>query len=166
MAVTAITTRAKVKAALKTLVSESETFQTAVEAANATEALAHIHINQIDKPPIDETFALIINSGNDSNIADGINAGGVLNMLAGGDVELWLYRPIPESYQANHTDALTDFENFYEAVMNEIMALAGQPGYLIINNWQLIDMPARGEPESDNKNMYQIRLTISWGLTG
>lgn len=164
MTVAATTARGKVKEALKTLVSESSTFQTAVGAENAAAALASIHIGCIDDPSTEAAYALIVNSGNDKNDADSTNAGGSRQFLKGGDVELWLYRPIAEDYQDEHGDALIDFENFYEAVLDEIMELAGTPGYLVINNWSLIDQPARNEPESKEKDMYQARIMISWGL--
>ena len=164
------------KEALKQLVAESKTFQDAIGAKGTGPekiALAKLRIHKTEYVAAAEEeekmlrpFALILSTENNSDSAEAISGSGVRDFLKGGDIELRLEKEIPEDYRATgqEANAETDFENFYENVLADIKALAGQPGYLIINSISIIEGPAKYDPQGSEKDVYAVRLLISWGM--
>jgi hypothetical protein len=175
--VTVSTPRGIVKDALKQLVAESETFQTALGLSGGeTEiriAYAKTRIHKTEYAvAAEETgaflrpFALILNTQNNDDSAVAVSGSGVRDFIKGGDLELRLEREIPETYRetGQEANAEADFENFYEGVINDISALAGRPGYLVINSISVIEGPVKYDPTSSEKYVYVIRLLVGWGM--
>ena len=158
--------RGLVKKNLEQLVAESATFQTAVGATGTpAEKIAaskgYIHRTAYladSETGFTRPFALISSASDDETIADATS-----QVTHGGSVELWFEADIAEGDKDDPQDAEIAFENFYEAVMAEIMTLSANAGYLLIRQWSVIAGPAQEEIE-EGEYVQRIRLKIDWGL--
>lgn len=133
MAVTATGAMGVRASAIKTLLSESSTFQTMVGAANATAALAFIHVVFLEDddtiPPFavigfdgDLTRTVVSSSPDDFSFFDGVET--VITIL---DVIA------PENLD-DKEDAFYDFDNKTEAILDEIAAISQSTGKLVITS--------------------------------
>jgi len=155
--------RVKAKSNLRDVIAESATFQTAVGATGEAEekiAAAKLRIHRTAYAPVDfeRPFALICSVGNDKSENDAVS-----QFTYCGDIELRFEKDIDEDYTAQPENAEVEFENFYETVMDEVMALSIQPGYFAINSWDIIEGPTQYEI-AEGVFVYGVRLLINWGI--
>ncbi len=154
--------RGKAKRALRDLLAESTTFQDAIGATGTPEekiAAAKLRLHRTAYTPsgdFERPFGLLTSTGNDKN-----ESNAVYQFAVGGDIELRLERDIPQQYRPDSKceNAEVDFENFYEGVMADAMALSVNPGCLAINSWDIIEGPFRYEDP-----IYGIRILVNWGM--
>jgi len=161
--------RGRAKYNLQQLLAECPTFQDAIGAAGSVAekiAAAKLRLYISAKEAIEEEpdgyewpLGLIYSVGSDTASGSGVN-----QFLHGGDIELQIEDDIPDELTDEPALAERNFENFYEAVMNEATLLSGQPGYFAINNWRVIEGPTRREIISGVWK-YNIRILINWGLS-
>jgi hypothetical protein len=160
--------RGKAKLNLVNLLAESATFQTAIGATGTSAekiAAAKLRLHRAAYAPDEITgfvrpFGLICSVDQDE--ADSI---AIQEFAVGGEMELRFERDINSQHINDPQMSETDFENFYEAVLADAMTLSAQPGYFVINNWKIIEGPARFQDgESSQKWVYGVRILISWGL--
>ena len=159
--------RGKAKLNLRDLLAESATFQTAIGATGTTEekiAAAKLRLHRTAYEPTagayTRPFGLIVSVGNDTAENDSVD-----QFAIGGDIEVRFERAIAAGHVADPEAAETDFENFYEGVMDDAMTLSIQSGKFAINSWQVIEGPEQIEIES-GAFICTVRLLINWGLTG
>jgi len=155
--------RGLAKSNLRDLIAECTTFQDAIGATGTpsekiTAAKLRIHITAYEAENLTRPFALISSVGNDKSDFEAVS-----QYVHGGDVELRFEREIPAEYKDQPNNAEADFENFYEGVMNDAIALSVQPGYFVINSWDIVEGPAQYESDGGDF-IYGIRLLINWGL--
>lgn len=157
--------------ALKDMLAESSTFQTAIgatgdAAAKKMWALSRIKIAEYDydddhsdEGGFERPFALITTPGGDSFMADSVDS-----FNAGGELELWIEQAIPAAYQAagQEHNAENYFKNFVDGCLTDCMALSPQAGYLIVNRFNRPEGPGRIDVK--NVKAYAERVTVSWGL--
>lgn len=150
---------------LQNLVAESTTFQNAIGAEGTPEekiaaAKLRLHLTAYEAEAYTRPFGLIVNTGagTDEGVATGEFAGG-------GDMELRLEASIDEQYKDDPMNAELDFLNFVEGVIADCKRLSSQPGYLAINNIDVIEGPQQIEGEA-GVYVYGIRLSVNWGLSG
>lgn len=147
-------------AILRTMLSESVTFQTWVGAADATEALDSILY--VEKTDLERPFAVIdIGEGWESEqIAAGVNG----SFVDSGQLLLFFEADVADG--ATDGDALIDFLDPVGGSIQDIQVLSGQGGYISIHNITMSEPPDRSDdnekpPEGDH---YNIEFTITWGL--
>jgi len=154
----------KVMVNLRNLIAEGTTFQDAIEAEGTTEekiaaAKERLHLTAYEAEAYERPFGLIVNTGN--NTDEGVATD---EFLAGGDMELRLEAEIKEQYKDEPKNAELDFLNFVEGVVADIKQLSCRPGYLAINNIDVIEGPQQYETEG-GVYVYGIRLLVNWGLS-
>lgn len=161
-----LTAFGKAKVNLKNLLSESTVFQDAIGLTGTDEykiesAKARIHLSAYNGSGVyARPFAVISRKESDS-----IKPAGQGSWIFGGDLELRFERDIESGYADNPDSAEISFENFYESVMGECMAMGQIPGYFVINSYSVIEGPTQYE-ESPGTWIYGIRLNVNWGLDG
>ena len=152
--------------ALRSMISESETFQNAVEVEVAANALPFIHLAEYtledeDVEDFDRPFCLICRSGSDNSEKDSLdtfNPSGAFNVR--------FEQEIPEAYkEAGEADnAEIYFTNFIDGVIADCYALAALPGYLMIRNFETVDGPYRIKEKGTE--ICGIEKSVGWGLEG
>ena len=155
--------RGLVKSNLRDLIAACATFQDAIgavgtESEKITQAKLRIHITAYGAENLERPFALISSVGNDKSDFEAVS-----QYVHGGDIELRFERTIPEQYKDEPDNAEADFENFYEGVMADAITLSVQPGYFMINSWDIVEGPTQYESDGGGF-IYGIRLLINWGL--
>lgn len=83
--------------------------------------------------------------------------------LNNGSLDIIFERAIPEAYQAEkyEPDAIMDFWNYLDAVIDECQTLSNSAGYLLTRNWDIAAGPQRIEKE----NRLFARVSVGWGLS-
>lgn len=145
---------------VRTLLSESASFQTWVGAANATEALASIHIISIDDPGGTNVrpFAVVHTPDQDWNrISTGTS-------IPNNSVRLTFEEDVASANQAAEADALYAFTNVMGAIVAELDAQALFVGLSI-------EYTAEPQRTDDTEvvpigDVYMTEIQISWGFDG
>lgn len=160
MAVTPTGIFSKPPALLKTALSNCATFQTMVSAANATAALANIHIvakSAASNWPAARPFAIVSTPQGFT-----VNRGGF------GNGRMWLMfeRTTPAQYASSHEDAYYDFANLMGAIVVELA------NYCDLVGDGALMMPAQGivpaaEPQrsanSEQDDYWQAAYWVNYG---
>jgi len=143
---------------LRLTVAGSSNFQTWVGAANATEALARVY------PILTDTLTLPLAAVDFAdNFRRSLFASDVRNWFKQeGDLAV-LFRASIDS-EHNEADAAYTFLNSVGAIISDMEALAGKPGYLDISGITVDAGPQR--PLEDEKktigDFYEIIFRIEW----
>ena len=152
--------------ALRTMISESETFQNAVGVEVAANALPYIHLAEYtledeDVTDFDRPFCLICRSGSDNFEKDSLDT-----FNPSGTFTLRFEQEIPEAYKSAGVadNAEIYFTNFIDGVIADCYDLAALPGYLMIRNFETVDGPYRIKEK--NTEVYGIEKSVGWGLQG
>lgn len=144
---------------LRASISESPTFQTWTESANAEEALEHIFPVATESPD----FPLCLIDWAD-NFKRGIVAGGSRNFFKQtGDLTMIFQNAVDPVH--GEADATYDFLNNVGAIISEMEAFAGQAGYLDIQSFALESGPTRPkieEMESTGRDYFQIVFNVEY----
>ena len=157
---------AKSSDALRTLIANSATFQTAVGADDAAEAAAAIHIAAYTPDDPDDgwsrPFALIHRSTGGTARAVRTCAA-----TAGGELKVLFEKEISEAYRDDDQadNAQLEMENFVGDVIDECLALAASPGYLFVREMDITDAPYR-YASNELKHVMACCISVRYGLTG
>jgi len=150
--------RGKAKVNLRDMIAESSTFQTATGAADAAAAKAFLHLTDYKAGEFTRPLGLIVNVGSDNSERVAQN-----DFTTSGELEIRLEQAIATEYTDTPDDAELTFENFYEGVIDDLIALAGTAGWLILNDIVKIEGPTQFEL-NEGEYIYAVRLLVSWGL--
>jgi len=156
---------------LQTLVAASATFQNWVGAAGATEAerranaALRVYLDIEESPA--RPFAAV-HFGQPAEIEDMAKTGGSAQFMSGGDrgtVEL-VFEAAVDTTHSTPADQLRAFERKVDAILEEMKALAGTDGFLIVRAIRIADGPARyGTTDGDlaDGDFYQVGYAIEYG---
>ncbi len=152
--------------ALRTMISESETFQNAVGVEVAANALPFIHLAEYtledeDVENFDRPFCLICRSGSDNSEKDSLDT-----FHPSVAFSIRFEQELTEAYKetAEADNAEIYFTNFVDGVSADCHDLSALPGYLMIRNWETVDGPYRIKER--NTEIYGIEKSVGWGLEG
>jgi len=158
------------KHALRRLVAASATFQSVVNAADATEALAHVYITQASDDQDDEEPLRLRNPRPRAIVrTSGFSVDyGVGELKEQFTLELSL--EFPPSTEAtggtpgrNIADETTWFDNQWGAIVSEMVVLSGQSDYFALTTLEVIDGPMMNNPDEDAVNEYYWGVCFSIG---
>lgn len=125
------------------LVAKSSTFQTLVEAETAAEAIERVYLEAADEAEIVRPHARVM-TGDWKSESVQSNAGG-FDYVASHEMGLVFEFIVPEEYQDSHWNATVWFLDTVDAIVQEMEALAGTGGELIVRNIKLVYGPARAD---------------------
>lgn len=170
MSVAATSQVAIAKHALRALVAASTTFQSVVGAANATEALSHVHLGEADDRE-NETFpGTLIHPRPRAIIAQqSFSLTQTGERIEQFGLVLSFEFPPPSSVVGvgrgvNITDETTWFDNQWGAIVNEMATATylGSATYFSLTSMEVIDGPMNNDPDQDPVNEYYwgVALTV------
>lgn len=159
----------KVMSNLRDLIAESPTLWGdlqlyGTDEENALAAKANIHLTSYDavNGQFSRPFLLISRTGGEKAASAG--SGGQFTYNLGGSLELRIEREIAAGYRTDSGLAETEFMNFIDGILDDMMTLSGQPGYFIVNGWEIIDGPFQFAEDRSEEYVYGIRIRVQWGL--
>lgn len=130
---------------LKILLAASATFQAAVGADDAAEALAFIDEWESARTANEGAFAIVGSAGGRSRTKT--SAASWAN--SGGDLFLVFVRPTDSDDQADPSAAGQTFAGVFEAIVDEMETLAGTDTYLNAIGWTENVPPTEGDVDLD-----------------
>ena len=146
---------------LRTLLSESATWQTWTGSADATEALEHIYLVEADPDEVTRPFA-VVGFGDSYNAR--AEAGGAGQVYVDGGELFLMFEDEPDS-EHSAADAELTFLNNVGNSLSEMLEISGTDAYLTIEEITLDWGPARSRrEEGDEDDYYQIAWRVNWGI--
>jgi hypothetical protein len=151
--------------AVRTLVASSATFQAQVGADSAETAKACIHIGAVRPEFCGTSLALISHAGG----RDGaVAAGAAYSFARSGDAEVQVEFELPAEYRHEGQDLAEDaylwFANRLGAIVMEMQALAGAPGYLDARSIEIGEIERTCfEDEARGTRFLRAALRVGWG---
>ena len=142
--------------ALRTLVSESSTFQTWTGAANAAQALNSIFLVSADES---ETRPLaLINTGPDWRITRNAQSAAI---PSGG-----LLISFEDDVTGSDAAAAEDFLNQCGGVLSDIMTASGTSGTICIHDILFETPPSRATEDDEvaQGDFFYVRFNVMWGI--
>lgn len=147
---------------MKTLLASSTTFQTLVGAATVDAAKAFIFIGSYTPDTaMVRPLAMISAVSADKSRVIGTGA-----WLDSGAFKIQIERDITSDYQDGNrqSDAELEFRNSIGEIIEDILSLSCQAGYLMLRSVEISDGPYRYEPQSGLDAVMGCWLTAEWGL--
>ena len=147
---------------LRTMLSESATFQTWVAAADATEALDSIHLVELEEGDVVRPLA-VIDIGEEwssTQFAAGVNG----TFINSGQLLLFFEADVAEG--ATEGEAVIAFLDEVGGCIQDIQVLSGQGGYISIHSVEMAEPPMRAvdDEEPPEGDFYRIKFVIEWGV--
>jgi len=146
---------------LRTLVANSDDFQTWVSAASAAAAKAHIYAVVTDPPLASKRpFACVRHCAPSEFSIDAATG------ADSGAIELWFEATIAAGNRDDAADAEFAFTNVVGAIISDIITLSHQGGYMLIREIECIDGPApNSKDETESEGHYYVALyKVHWGV--
>lgn len=144
---------------LRRLVSECEAFQTWTGAADATEALEHIHLVELPQGDLVRPFALIGFGARWKTEQRSVQL-----YTKTGELFLMFEADVADADQASAADAIFGFMNPLGDVVSEMLEKAGTDDYLNVIELEMEEPPLR-ENEEDaqlNEDYYNAIFNVVW----
>lgn len=151
---------------LKTLVAACPAFQTWVDADDATEAAAHVYLVALSAPVAARPFAMAREKEPADHRRPSIAGGSHQHFAEAGTLELLFEDAVAAGDADDHEDAELAFMAHVNAVVADMMALAGSGAYLIVRGITIVNGPARVHPDArqSDGDYYQVLLDVAWGV--
>lgn len=149
-------------ATLRTMLSNSASFQTEVGADDAAEALAFIYQVRIDDPTQD--CFIILGFG---PVSRQIVSRGARNYFTGnGQLNMKLIREVKDSEKADYSDTFVAFGNLIGGILADVEALSGTGGNLNITGFEVGEAMDSVEKLEDNDTITRrdmiVEVDITW----
>lgn len=147
---------------LRTMIAASAAFQTAVGAADAYDAAGHVHIGAYK--PEDKTIVrpvvLITRDGGDRKGRAGNNA-----YLQSGSLRVLFEREKSAALQdADYASAAeVEFTDVWDAIVDQVLTLGEEAGYLIIRDWETVEGPFEYDA-AELANVLGQWDRVTWGV--
>ncbi len=144
---------------LRTLVANCSSFQSWTGAANAAAAEAFIHLVNLPDDSLVRPYVLI-----DFNDKWKSQKVAEFQFEKRGELYLLFEDDVAVANQASEADAVFDFMNNVGAVLEEMMSLSGQNGYLNLVEIEINDQPERTTSEESemNEDYYTASFDVVW----
>ncbi len=149
---------------LRDHIASCTAFQNWVNEETAERAKTRVHIVAFDPETKDLPFAHIYMTEDWETVS--IAGGAAQWFETTRSLDVCFQGLIPTELADNDDDAMLDFLNHIGAILEGMMALAGQPGYAAINAIRLIDPPWRNDDDDVpvEGDLHGITFRITWGL--
>ncbi len=147
---------------LKTLLSNSATFQSWVGAADAAEALASIYMVRVDEETFTRPLAVIdIGEKYYSNIRSG---GGANFFQKRGELLLMFEADVVEG--STSEEAVLNFLDNVGGCLADMEELSGTPEFLSLHEIEFDEAPTRSidDEEPPEGDFYRVKFIVTWGL--
>jgi hypothetical protein len=148
--------------ALRTMVSQSATFQTWVGAANAAAALASIHMVGLAEADVARPFALVTLGDNWRRTYAGTN-----RFTMNGELFLVLEGEVDAANVDDFADAEFEFTNTVGGIIEDLEALSESEA-LIVQSIRVQDAPQRSwrDEKASEGEYYNCVFAFEYGLNG
>jgi len=146
--------------ALETLLANSESFQSWVSAADATEAAARIY----NSAPTKGTRPLaIVQVGDEWSVAR--KAGGISGtFIPRGELLLRLDGPLLESDTSNGDAEMAYLDSAGDCIA-DLLSMSGQDGHLSIEEIEFDDDgPIRSTDDDETEDYIRLWFVVTWGI--
>lgn len=147
---------------LRTLISESSTFQTWVNAEDETAALDRVFVEGV--PGVDENDKDLLVSLRPFALVTFDTVGDSLLSFFGGTLLMMFESDISEENLKDHRDAAYEFTNNVGAVVVDVRNASYEAGKLFIRTIEAVGRPARSDPKEDMGRYMQMWFKVSYGL--
>lgn len=150
-------------AVLRTMLSESASFQTWVAAANAAAALASIYLIGTDAPV--RPYAIVTRIDNWSSDLVG-GSPGDYGFIGRGRLYFDFEDAIASGNQASYADSLLAFQNNVGAVIVDLQNASGGSERLLLRRFEMVAGPQRFDKTETNSDADALwcRFSVDYGL--
>ncbi len=151
-------------AMLRDHIASCSAFQTWVNEETAQRAKTRVHIVAFDPQTKDLPFAHVYMTDDWETVSI---AGGAAEWFeTTRSLDVCFQGPIPPELADNADDAMLDFLNHMGAILEDMLALAGQAGYVAINAIRMVDPAWRNDDDEVpiEGDLHGITFRITWGL--
>jgi hypothetical protein len=149
---------------LRTMISQSSSFQTWTGTANAAAALARIYFEAQDDSSVVRPFALVF-MGNEY-VQQSIAGGASQVFQPSGQLVMMLEDAVAPGNAASHADAYFAFANELGDLIEDLMALGGTDSLLSFESIALTGGPGRTE-KNDRVSLgdnYTASFNVNWEI--
>jgi len=148
---------------LRTMLSESSSFQTWVAAANAAAALGSIYLIGTDTPV--RPYAVVSRIDNWSSGLVG-GSPGDYGFIASGRLYFDFEDAISSGNQASYADSMLAFKNNVGAVISDLQNTSGGSERLLLRRFDMVAGPQRFDKTESNSDadVLWCRFSVDYGL--